>query len=563
LQDNSGTNLYGCLKQFYLLKKQNPNLKVLLSIGGWTYSSNFAGPASTSTGRSTFALSAISLVKNLGLDRLDIDWEYPADDTEAVNFVLLLQAVREALDAYSKTLNPPYHFQLTVACPAGPENYQRLHLSDMNLYLDFWNLMAYDYAGKWSPLTSNQANLFSSETNPTSTPFDTEKAVKYYLSQNISTSKIVLGMPLYGRSFELTEGLGLPFNGVGPGSWEAGAYDFKVLPLDGALEYYDNITGSSFSYDGIKKELISYDTVASVKKKVAWIQAMGLGGAMWWESSADRVGDQSLIRTVANILGGENGSGLERIPNKLVYLNSTYDNLREGMSGSELVNSTCTTSQESQLNTELFPTTSLEGTPSTSTYKSLSFTTPAIVQGCSTTSTFFNPEKASLASDIPSSRSISTPITATTCTTSSSHVGSLSKAGSVSETTALSTELTQSTTTSLALVPGTIGVAGYSYILVSNFVSARCSSDYCNRGGTVASLLTSSSVSGTLTRTCNYPTQPVADSYVPHFNSSTTTTTTTIKPLVSKFVYIVCPASSAMSEPCKTVSTAFSTTSAL
>jgi chitinase len=270
-QNDSATNLYGCLKQFYLLKKQNPNLKVLLSIGGWTYSSNFAGPASTSIGRSTFALSAVSLVRNLGLDGLDIDWEYPANDAEALNFVSLLRAVREALDVYSETLDPPYHFQLTVACPAGPENYQRLHLSDMNPYLDFWNLMAYDYSGNWSSFASNQANLFSSEINPTSTPFDTEKAINYYISQNISTSKIVLGMPLYGRSFELTEGLGLPFDGVGPGSWEAGAYDFKVLPLDGALEYYDNITESSFSYDGIKKELISYDNIASVEKKAAWI----------------------------------------------------------------------------------------------------------------------------------------------------------------------------------------------------------------------------------------------------------------------------------------------------
>jgi chitinase len=78
-------------------------------------------------------------------------------------------------------------------------------------------------------------------------------------------------MPLYSRLFELTEGLGLPFDGVGPGSWEAGAYDFKVLPLDGALEYYDNITESSFSYNGIKKELISYDNIASVEKKAAWI----------------------------------------------------------------------------------------------------------------------------------------------------------------------------------------------------------------------------------------------------------------------------------------------------
>jgi hypothetical protein len=217
------------------------------------------------------------------------------------------------------------------------------------------------------------------------------------------------------------------------------------------------------------------------------------------------VGSQSLIRTVANILGGENGSGLERIPNSLVYLNSTYDNLRDGMPGSESVNPTCTTSQESQLNTELLPTTSLESKPSTSTYKSSSLTTPAIVQGCSTTSTFFNPEETAPASDIPSSRSISTPMATTTCTTSSSHIESLSEAGSVTKATAVSSELTQSTTRSLATVPGNNQVPSCTYVLASNSVDARCSSDYCNCGGTVASLLTSS-VLGTLTRNCNYPT---------------------------------------------------------
>lgn len=91
--------------------------------------------------------------------------------------------------------------------------------------------MAYDYAGPWSPATSDQANLFPSEDDQASTPFNTKDAVNYYLGQGVDASKIVLGIPVYGRSFENTDGLGHPYTGIGGGTWEAGIYDYKSLPL--------------------------------------------------------------------------------------------------------------------------------------------------------------------------------------------------------------------------------------------------------------------------------------------------------------------------------------------
>ena len=321
--NGTGKTLHGCLEQLYILKKQNRNLKVLLSIGGATYSSNFAQPASTPSGRSKFASSTVSLVQELGLDGIDINWENIDGDIQAENFVSLLQEVRNALDASSASLIPRYNFTLTAACPAGPSSYEVLQLHEMDQYIDFWNLMAYDYAGPWSTVTSHQANLFF--TDAESTPFSTQSAVEYYLSQGIPASKIVLGMPVYGRAFDHSKGIGTPFSGVRKGTWEAGIYDFKELPLPGAVETFDNKSGASYSYDSTNEELISYDTVEAARRKAAWIQQLGLGGGMWWEASADERGDNSLIQNVVAALGGD--PNLQNSSNLLHYPNSTYENI--------------------------------------------------------------------------------------------------------------------------------------------------------------------------------------------------------------------------------------------
>jgi chitinase len=314
------------VKQLYLLKKANRQLKVLLSIGGWTYSTNFPAAASTDATRSLFATSAVTLMKDWGFDGIDIDWESPADATQAQNMVLLLQRVRQELDNYASQYAPGYHFLLTIASPAGPANYNTMKLAAMSQYLDFFNLMAYDYAGSWDTDAGHQANLYPNPQNAAATPFSTDAAISGYVAAGVPAGKIVLGMPIYGRSFESTGGLGQPFNGVGSGSWENGVWDYKSLPKAGATEQYDSVSGATYSYDPSAQELISYDTADMVSRKVSYLKGKGMGGSMFWEASADRTDDKSLISTSYNSLGS-----LDSSSNLLSYPNSQYANLAAGM----------------------------------------------------------------------------------------------------------------------------------------------------------------------------------------------------------------------------------------
>ncbi|KAH2983121.1 hypothetical protein KXW49_005792 [Aspergillus fumigatus] len=282
----AGNNVYGCVKQLFLLKKRNRNLKVLLSIGGWTFSRNFASPAATDAGRKTFAQSSVKLLQDLGLDGLDIDWEASYSS---------LSSPLYALDNYGAKHAAGKKFLLTAATPADPQKISTFHLKDMDPYLDFWNLMAYDYAGDTiSGYTGHQANLFKSSSNQQSTPFNTEEAVENYLNRGVIARKIVLG----------------------EGSWEDGVWDYKALPRPGAEEHTDDSIIASYSYDS-ERTFISYDSPLVAERKAEYIRLKGLGGGMWWESSADKPGNDSLITTVVEALGGV--GALEQRQNQLDY----------------------------------------------------------------------------------------------------------------------------------------------------------------------------------------------------------------------------------------------------
>lgn len=328
-----GPHLYGNLKALYRLKQAHRHLKVLLSIGGWTHSENgrFARPISTPEGRARFVETAVRLVEDDALDGLDIDFEYPQDDKEARDYVELLRLLRQGLDGLQQKLgvHGPHGFELTVAAPCGPSQIEKLRIREMDSYLSFWNLMAYDYAGSWDSQANHQAAIFGTSPNSVCT----DRALRLYADPargGVHPSKLVLGMPLYGRSFLNTDGPGTPFSGVGKGSWEAGSYDYKVLPLPGSTPAFDARLVASSCYNPSTREWISYDSPESAAAKATFINVNGLGGAMWWELSGDRQrGEGGLVAIVKDGMASQ--GPIDSRPNWLDYRTSKWENVRKGM----------------------------------------------------------------------------------------------------------------------------------------------------------------------------------------------------------------------------------------
>ncbi|KJZ69595.1 hypothetical protein HIM_11009 [Hirsutella minnesotensis 3608] len=317
---------HGCVGQFFHLKKKHRSLKVMLSIGGATGSANFPVVARSETGRKTFARTVVTMMKDWGFDGVDINWEHPTDDKQAEDLVCLLRGVRQELDLYAATQAEGHHFQLSIAAPAGPDLYRVLNLKAIGAIVDFINLMAYDFTGGFSTISGHTSNLDRSLDNPDATPFNINSTVQAYLQGGMPPEKIVLGIPLIGRSFENTAGIGQPFQGVGSGSWDPGVWDYKDLPRAESETYFDSESGASYTYDAKTRELISFDTPVTVEQKASYVKDMHLGGCMFWEASADRMEEGSLVRTSFKVL-----NNLDQTPNHIRYPDSRYANIKESM----------------------------------------------------------------------------------------------------------------------------------------------------------------------------------------------------------------------------------------
>lgn len=311
----------GAFNQLYNLKKTNRGLKVYLSIGGWSYRDHFAPGLNTGVKRRKFAISAVTLLKDLGLDGIDIDWEFPRNTRERYYFVMILKDIRLILNQYASSIGVSQdQFELSIAAPATPDSLQYLDIKAMDQYLNYWNVMCYDFSGDWDSDVLFQSNLYGGSVS-------CNAAMQYYLKSGATSSKLVLGIPTYGVGFSNTFGIGRPFHGMSTGSGQdPGNWNYDRLPLPGCQEYVEMCQISAYCYDRNSKSAVVYDNEETVRYKAEYVVDKNLGGGMFWEASMDApfASNRSLVRSFDEAINYQ----VNNKPNCISYPKSKYFNIR-------------------------------------------------------------------------------------------------------------------------------------------------------------------------------------------------------------------------------------------
>ncbi len=294
--------LRGSFGQLRRLKKMYPNIKVLWSFGGWTWSGGFAQAAANPT---AFANSCYNLIKDPRwadvFDGIDIDWEYPnacglsCDSSGFSSFKTLMSALRSRLGS---------GLIVTAAITADGTSGGKIDAADYGgaaQYVDWYDVMTYDYFGPWAATgpTAPHSPLNSYSGIPIQ-GFYADAAVAKLKSKGVPGSKLLLGIGFYGKGWTgVTQSApGGSATGPAPGTYEQGTEDYKVLI--GRCPPTGTVGGTSYAY--CNGQWWSYDTPSTIGGKMSYAKTQGLGGAFFWELSGD-TNDGALITAMKNGIG--------------------------------------------------------------------------------------------------------------------------------------------------------------------------------------------------------------------------------------------------------------------
>lgn len=285
------------IEKLLSLKSKNPDLKVLVSVGGWSWSGGFSDAALTHESRLKFARSCAKFVNDYNLDGIDLDWEYPNQIgagnvyrmEDVANFTRMLKAVRGQLDLIAKQNGEKKHYLLTIATGADKTYVDNVEMSEIHKYIDFLNIMTYDFYNGHHDVTGHHAN-YQSSAHPVLDMNSVVNAVDMHVTAGFPAEKINLGIPFYGRIwkgvkasnndvlFKKAETVGTGIDYI---------HFYQNINANGYKRFWDKNAKAPYLWNAAEKTFISYEDEESIALKVDYMKQRGLAGVMFWEYSAD------------------------------------------------------------------------------------------------------------------------------------------------------------------------------------------------------------------------------------------------------------------------------------
>jgi chitinase len=305
----------GNLAQLTALRQQNPSLTVLISVGGWLWSTNFSDIALTRESRKLFTQSVMEFLARYDLDGLDIDWEYPGmagaghtfRSEDKQNFTRLVKELRRGFSQQEKKSHRRLY--LTIAAGASDDFLAHTEMKKVQKYLDTVNLMAYDYAEPGDGgLTGHHAPLYANPADARKQSGDA--SVRAFEQAGVPAGKLLLGVPFYGHLWgevpDKDHGLFQPGKAV-PKSYAPFSMVFSTMIGQGFIRYWDSAASAPYLYNAKEHIFVSYDDSESMSAKCRYITEHKLAGIMFWEYSSDPTG--TLLKVINQSLRPASAEG--------------------------------------------------------------------------------------------------------------------------------------------------------------------------------------------------------------------------------------------------------------
>lgn len=278
---------YG-IRQMSAWLKRHPEVDGVLSVGGWG-ADGFSQACMTVEGRTRLANSILKLMDDHGFVGVDIDWEYPgssaagiaSDPQDEENWYALLSLLRQGLDERAAERGRPY--LLSVAVGAGKAQLEHIDAKRLNELVDQVVLMAYDLRG-FDRMTGHHAGLYPDGKTELSGAWAAQKLLR----EGLSPSRLLLGVPAYGRMWRQVSGS----DGMGQRAGTSGNKTLTFsevcqLEAEGYTSYWDEDAQAAWYYNG--SNFVSAENETSLKAKMQYVLEQNLlGTAVWsWNSDAD------------------------------------------------------------------------------------------------------------------------------------------------------------------------------------------------------------------------------------------------------------------------------------